>query len=1504
MEDVRKKIILSVTLEGSGKFEGSYERLITLQARLNRQFEVYKQRLADAAAGKTKVNVPALELMSNKLARLQRNLDLVNATMERHQMVLRQHAAAMVGGAEETKSLDDQVKSLGLGIGALIGAYYALDRSLGVVIRKFNEWEYTLTNVKTLLDEQFETLEQDSIDIMKRYGFAVKDVNKAYFDAISAMIPAAEATQFINEASRLAIGGVTDLTIAVDGLTSVVNAYQLEVSEAGRVADAFFRAQKFGKTTVEELVNDIGRVAPIAAIANVSYQEMLATLAELTLGGLDTRESVTILRQAIAGLIKPAAEAEEVLKEFNVPVGIAEVSTMGLTYSLGKLTEAAIAYPDAIANMIPNIRAFTGVAALTGERLEHLKYITEDVMHNFGEGSSLTEAYNEQMETLNIHYKIWNESINAFLIQFGSRLKPALIWLMDNTKILVGTLGAVFAGFIAFRAVVITTTIATAAFNKVLAVTRAALNSLTGIIGIIAGALTLATTAILAFRSNIVGGVRDNREFAESQASIIRETKQLFDILKKGNKDTQEYKDALKEVNEKYKDYLDYQITDKTTTEQLSIQKNILNNKLIEELALRQQIAEIEKLKEDKLADYSEGRAGVRGVLFKEVPSNQSNITADEMNKIVELEQIFANKIEQIAKKRQDDELSWWKTRQEISKIFWDDELKNSGLSADAQGLISDHIYESVKALAEFNREAEATNKYFDAIKNKAEESLNVLLNEVPEGDFAYHKYTMDAVLVDFQKKLDVMSGMTDEYKKSLYEAYTEQIKIYIDMRTRYEEEMRSVSQTGAAVPEWLSNFKKEVEEQNLAVVKAYKEYFESVDGEMKKLIDMYNFYLHKDLGYKEKLSRSQINELNEAIKKYNAEQEKEMRRYEEARRSALIEIQDAEVDSMKDGVEKQLAEQKIAHQKRLLQIQRANDKELDKINELVIKRQLLEKDAAIRRKEANNERIALEEAAEIAHQNNMYRIMLAYGRKVEDFMLNRFSKLDSQMQAMLRAYDIAIKEIERKRMDDKDYSGAMFDTEKMELTLKLNRDMFDAIQAMRDKYNIETSRSMDAAMENELTILNENQLAVEAIYDINFKKLKKLHDDGLLNEETYNNKVKQLENKRFADLKAFNQAKEKLNVEHEKKIADLKKGFGIDQQQQYYNYELANLKVALQNDLITREEYYIALNKLKRKYNVSGANWRTSEQPGTEEADVPTQEQVEIREYARDRSFEIAKQVSDEIFAMKAEADAAEFERRREALESQYEMEYDLLKNALDKGALTEEQYAKKKTELDKKKLEEERKLKREQWEKQRKADLLQIIINGLIGASQALATYPMPLGAVMAALTIAAAGVFAGLLMSKKNPYKLGGLAWGKKRKYGDGGYQDVAEFFGKKIMMGKVGGKPHSQGGTSFYGTDGSAFEAERDEIIAIVNKRDSETLASLSSLNSRHGKSYFRDGGVFGTESITAPRDFTDKQMMFAFDAIRVFAENVRLAVNVDEITDKQETLNKVRDGVRW
>jgi len=111
------------------------------------------------------------------------------------------------------------------------------------------------------------------------------------------------------------------------------------------------------------------------------------------------------------------------------------------------------------------------------------------------------------------------------------------------------------------------------------------------------------------------------------------------------------------------------------------------------------------------------------------------------------------------------------------------------------------------------------------------------------------------------------------------------------------------------------------------------------------------------------------------------------------------------------------------------------------------------------------------------------------------------------------------------------------------------------------------------------------------------------------------------------------------------------------------------------------------------------------------------------------------------------------------------------------------------------------------------------QAVVNTYLAANKALASAPPPFNFIAMGATIAA-----GLV----NVLKINSV------KFEDGGI---------------IGGRPHSMGGTTFQGSDGSAFEAERGEFIAVVNKHDAATAEAYSQINSKNGRPYFASGGTF-------------------------------------------------------
>jgi TP901 family phage tail tape measure protein len=266
---------------------------------------------------------------------------------------------AMAGGAQLVG-----VALAGLG---LLGVGAALGRLKDVTI----EYGNSLREVSTLVDTAKVSMADLSETALKQagaFGSTPLVQTKALYQIISAgASTAAQATETLTAANKLAVGGVTDVRTAADGLTSVLNAYGSKVGSATEVSDAMFTAMKAGKTTIAELSGSLGVVAPLAAQMGVSFDELTAATAALTKGGISTNVAVTGLRAILAAVAKPSDEAAKLAKALGFEFNAAALESKGLTGFLEDLTAKTGGNTDALAMLFGGVEALVPVMALAGQ---------------------------------------------------------------------------------------------------------------------------------------------------------------------------------------------------------------------------------------------------------------------------------------------------------------------------------------------------------------------------------------------------------------------------------------------------------------------------------------------------------------------------------------------------------------------------------------------------------------------------------------------------------------------------------------------------------------------------------------------------------------------------------------------------------------------------------------------------------------------------------------------------------------------------------------------------------------------------------------------------------------------------------------------------------------------------------------------------------------------------------------------------------------------------------
>jgi TP901 family phage tail tape measure protein len=310
--------------------------------------------------------------------------------------------------------------------GAAVGAGAAVAAGKGITA--FAGFETSINEVFTLMpgitDKAMADMSDDIKDFSKEMGVATNESVPALYQAISAGVPANNVFDFLETAQMAAVGGVTDLETAVDGISSVVNAYGEDVVNASEASDLMFTAVKLGKTDFEQLSRSIFQVAPIAASMGVGFGDVSAALATLTAQGVPTSVAATQMKAAVSELGKEGTTASEAFEKFT-----------GKTFKQfidggGNLVDAFVAMQDgademgeSVLDSFGSIEAGQAVLALTADGGEAFSSALGEM--NTAAGATET-AFTTMEGSVSRDFDKLKASLEVLAIDLGEKLAPAV----------------------------------------------------------------------------------------------------------------------------------------------------------------------------------------------------------------------------------------------------------------------------------------------------------------------------------------------------------------------------------------------------------------------------------------------------------------------------------------------------------------------------------------------------------------------------------------------------------------------------------------------------------------------------------------------------------------------------------------------------------------------------------------------------------------------------------------------------------------------------------------------------------------------------------------------------------------------------------------------------------------------------------------------------------------------------------------------------------------------
>ena len=720
------------------------------------------------------------------------------------------------------------------------------------------QFETSTAMVATIADTSQKSLSDISKEVRiysNETGEAASDMAEATYQAISASVNTADAASFAGTATKLAVGGFTSATTAVDVLTTAINAYGLAASDATQLSDYLITTQNLGKTSVDQLAQSVGKVIPLASAYNVQMDNLSSAYAVLTANGIATAESGTYLKSMLNELGDTGSDVSEVLLNST---GKTFAQLMEQGYSLGDvmamLGDAVDGDSTAFNALWSSTEAGIGALSLFNAGADKYNSVLDSMRTSAG---ATEKAYSTMADTTDKSKQRMENSFNNLKISVGDVLNPALTQVyegfanvfagmsdfVDEHPAVVAAISAIAVGVGGFTGALAAYNIATTAAKFVTEAFTATLAAnpfflaAAGIVAVTAAAVTL--TGVLITQSDEYEGMtatcRDQYdelqnlndqysaaceqygENSEAANSLRYQLDQLNDEFEANRQTVKEFVaecDGLVESHNK--------VMDAYNSSTSSIKDQELGT-----LALTQRLGELASQNSQTTASYTEMKA-IIDQLNADVPG--LGLTYDGVTESVE-ETVEA--IKKAAKAQADSE---YKAEQQQTYV---DLLKE-------QSSLEQQIAE---AEANLDAERQRRGMYQDDVT----------------GDWVKGIWTEDSPWIAWTSDID-------EYKKSLEElqaAYDENQQTLSDI----EGEWRGVAQAvedaqnqtvtyDEAVSMATSSAQSALDELTAAYDKAYQSARESIEGQI-GLFDTMKTSSELSISDMEKAMQSQTDYLN-----------------------------------------------------------------------------------------------------------------------------------------------------------------------------------------------------------------------------------------------------------------------------------------------------------------------------------------------------------------------------------------------------------------------------------------------------------------------------------------------------------------------------------------------------------------------------------------------------------------------------------------------------------------
>lgn len=319
--------------------------------------------------------------------------------------------------------------------GAIHRTFFALTSAMRDSIDTAKEFSVAIAEIQTISTDTSITTKQWADEVFRlseQFGKTAQDVAEGVYQTLSNQVAqGADAILFMEEALKLSLATVSTAEESVNALTSAINAFGLDVREAGRVADQYFKIVELGRVRLGELSNSFGRVLVLANQLGVTFAETGAFIDLATIRGVKANEAMTQLRNVFLKLLRPTDALKEKLREFGIESGEQLVQVGGFVGVMEFLSDVIRTEGvPALAEYFGRVRAITGALQAGEGGLERFKEDFDKLENSI---ENATEAADKVRESLGTRFqRIIQAASNFFTKEFGEKFIRTIVYVVEG----------------------------------------------------------------------------------------------------------------------------------------------------------------------------------------------------------------------------------------------------------------------------------------------------------------------------------------------------------------------------------------------------------------------------------------------------------------------------------------------------------------------------------------------------------------------------------------------------------------------------------------------------------------------------------------------------------------------------------------------------------------------------------------------------------------------------------------------------------------------------------------------------------------------------------------------------------------------------------------------------------------------------------------------------------------------------------------------------------------